>query len=340
MSSATIPQQNDLGSGAQRLIFQGPCQLTLENFDCPQPGPGEVLIKSRLSAISSGTEKLVWQGEIPDGMQLDSNIPGLRRPFAYPLTYGYALVGQIAVCGPGLDAALCGRRVFGFWPHQSALTVPLSECHFLPDNLADADAAFIASMETAINLMQDSALVLGDRLAIFGLGTIGLLCALVATKLGLSELVAFDPLPARRALLKDEGLVTADPSRAASRAAFDVVIELSGNPEALNSALAACAFSGKVILGSWYGKRPMALILGGEFHRSRISVLASQVSTINPSLSGRWTKERRLELAMAECGRVRPSRLITHQFELAQAREAYQLMCDQPNSCSQILFRY
>ena len=72
----------------------------------------------------------------------------------------------------------------------------------------------------------------------------------------------------------------------------DLSIELSGSPSALDDAIASTGFGGRVVIGSWYGEKKAALDLGGAFHRSRIKLISSQVSTIAPELSSRWDKAR------------------------------------------------
>jgi hypothetical protein len=71
---------------------------------------------------------------------------------------------------------------------------------------------------------------------------------------------------------------------------FDLTFELTGSPSALNDAIEHTAFSGRIVIGSWYGQKRAEIDLGGAFHRSRIKLIASQVSTISPELSGRWDK--------------------------------------------------
>ena len=120
----------------------------------------------------------------------------------------------------------------------------------------------------------------------------------------------------------------------------DLSIELSGSPAALNDAIALTGFSGRIVIGSWYGRKPAQLNLGGDFHRSRIKLISSQVSSIAPELSGRWDKSRRFDAAWDAIRRIQPQKWITHRFPLEQAREAYQLLDKSPAEAIQVMLTY
>jgi threonine dehydrogenase-like Zn-dependent dehydrogenase len=120
----------------------------------------------------------------------------------------------------------------------------------------------------------------------------------------------------------------------------DLSLELSGAPAALDDAIASTGFGGRVIIGSWYGEKQTVLDLGGAFHRSRIQLISSQVSTIAPGLRGRWDKARRFGVAWEALERVRPGKWITHRFPLEQAGEAYRLLDTSPEETVQVLFKY
>jgi threonine dehydrogenase-like Zn-dependent dehydrogenase len=120
----------------------------------------------------------------------------------------------------------------------------------------------------------------------------------------------------------------------------DLVYELSGVPSALDQAIAVTGFTGRVLVGSWYGQKPAHLDLGGHFHRNRIRLISSQVSTLAPELSGRWTKARRFQVAWEMIRKINPSRFITHRFPITQAHQAYQLLDQDPEGAIQVIFSY
>jgi threonine dehydrogenase-like Zn-dependent dehydrogenase len=202
----------------------------------------------------------------------------------------------------------------------------------LPEDLSAENGVFLAATETALSLAQDAAPVRGELVGVWGLGTVGLLTSSLLS----GQVLAWDVLANRRQLAESRGIRVVRPGPASC----DVVVELTGNPAALNEALRAARFGGRVVLGSWYGARPVEAALGGEFHRSRIEMISSQVSTIAPQLSGRWTKSRRLETALRLVAELRPETLVTHRFPLAEAARAYEQACDHPETGSQVLLTY
>ena len=266
------------------------------------PGEGQVLAETLVSAISPGTELRIYRGEVPPGMPLDATIPALAGEFAYPLRYGYAAVARVAELGAAVDPGWRGRLVVGFHPHQSHFLARPGELIPVPAGLSPEDAAFLPNVETAVNFLMDGRPIVGERVAVFGQGVVGLLTTALLARLPLTELVALDRHPLRRRWALELGAHAAEDPAAAGvldrlRGTADLTYELSGDPAALDPAIATTGFGGRVVVGSWYGDRPATLNLGGAFHRSRIELVSSQVSTSAPRWTARWTKARRLEVA-------------------------------------------
>ena len=120
----------------------------------------------------------------------------------------------------------------------------------------------------------------------------------------------------------------------------DLTFELSGSPSALNDAISLTTFSGRIVIGSWYGQKRAEIDLGGAFHRSRIKLISSQVSTISPELSSRWDKSRRFDVAWKALERIKPEKWITHRFSLNDAEKAYRLLDENPQETIQVVFDY
>jgi threonine dehydrogenase-like Zn-dependent dehydrogenase len=120
----------------------------------------------------------------------------------------------------------------------------------------------------------------------------------------------------------------------------DLVFELSGYPPALDAAIAAAGFGARIVIGSWYGSKPVAVNLGGAFHRSRLRLIGSQVSSLPPKFLPRWTRPRRFSVAWDMIRRTRPSRLITHDLPVERAAEAYDLLDRRPEDVLQVVFTY
>lgn len=328
------------------LIFSAPGRVRLEDEELPDPAAGQVQVHSLLSAISSGTELLIYRGQFPDDLPLDESIPELQKKSAYPFKYGYSLVGRVAATGSDVPSEWIDRLVFSFHPHESAFNCSPQSLIPLPPDISVEDAVFLANMETAVNLVMDGQPRIGERVAIFGQGVVGLLTTALLAYFPLAQLTSFDPLPARRqASLSAGAHASLDPSEPgmptrAFPGGADLSFELSGTPAALEQAIKATGFSGRVVVGSWYGRKRAGLDLGGHFHRSRIRLVSSQVSTIDPQFSGRWTKERRFSVAWDMLRAVRPSRWITQRAPFHQALQAFELLDHTPEACIQVILQY
>src|SRR5690606_27917830 len=139
----------------------------------------------------------------------------------------------------------------------------------LPDSVSNEAAVFLANMETAINLVHDGAPLLGERVAVFGLGIVGLLTSAVLAQFPLASLQLIDPDLRRRTVAEKLGLsAVAVPSHADD--GFDLMFELSGAPAALESALSVSGYCSRIVVGSWYGNKTCTLSLGGAVHRNRV----------------------------------------------------------------------
>jgi threonine dehydrogenase-like Zn-dependent dehydrogenase len=198
-------------------------------------------------------------------------------------------------------------------------------------------------METAVNLVQDGAPILGERVLVLGQGVVGILTASLLSEFPLENLTVVDGIELRRKGLNVEGQKLKVKSLAPDNlqpSTFDLVFELTGSPAALNTAIEQTTFSGRVVIGSWYGQKRAEIDLGGSFHRSRIKLISSQVSSISPELSGRWDKSRRFEVAWQALERIQPQKWVTHRFALQDAAKAYQMLDEHPQETIQVIFEY
>jgi 2-desacetyl-2-hydroxyethyl bacteriochlorophyllide A dehydrogenase len=327
-------------SSMQSLLFTAPYQVAVQEQPTPNPDPGEVLVQTLVSAISPGTEMLIYRGQFPNDLAVDESIGALAGAFGYPLRYGYAAVGRVISLGEGVEASWLGRLVFAFQPHGTHFAAPLTELLLIPEGIAPEAAAFLPNMETAVNFVLDGAPLLGERVTVFGQGVVGLLTTALLAQFPLASLTTVERFAARRQRSLELGAhASLDPAEPIP-CDCDLTYELSGAPQALDAAIAATGFDGRVIIGSWYGQKRVSLDLGGRFHRSRIRLISSQVSTLAPGLAGRWTKARRFEAAWQQIERIRPERLITHRIPFERVAEAYQLLDQQPQQTLQILLTY
>lgn len=333
------------GSAVQ---FVGPLEVAVVGLEQPEPGPDEVIVETGVSAVSAGTELLVYRGQVNRETAVDEELPALDGTFSYPLRYGYAAVGTVVAVGASVDPAWRGRSVFAFNPHESHFTAKPENLHPVPPGVDAERAALFANVETAVNFALDAAPRIGERVAVFGQGVVGLLTTAVLSATPVETLVAVEPLDSRRRLAERLGAdETVDPGATDPVAAVreltggvDLAIEVSGHPEALEPAIEATGYDGRVLVGSWYGTKRTEIGLGDHYHRGRIAVESSQVSTIAPELRGRWDRERRRDTAWRWLDRIDVEPLVTHRFDVADAEEAYRRLADEPEDTLQILLTY
>ena len=258
---------------------------------------------------------------------------------SYPLSYGYCLVGVVVDCGSEvLREKYMGKTVFTFSPHATHIITDVDATQIVPDGINAQDAIFMPSIETALSIVHDANVRVGENVAVYGQGLIGLLVTALlsrgkstfdhdVTSGKFDSITAFDMIPDRLAAASKMGASQAlVPGTESQGGPFDVSIEVSGNARALQSAIDNTSHGGKVIIASWYGNNDVSLKLGIEFHRSHKTIQTSQVSEIPASMSRLWSKERRFAFTWELVKQIRPSRLLSKILTLEHAQEAYEAL--------------
>lgn len=263
-----------------------------------------VMVRTTYTAISAGTELLAFKGEMPVDIDMDTTISTFQQPFAYPCRYGYCAVG--VVINSDNQRFNNGTNVFAFREHVSAFQASSSDIHAIPEDVPIPDAALVPMFETALSLIMDAAPLSGDIVCVVGQGLIGLVVAACIRKLyPYNRLLTIEPNePRRRLSLSRAGAHVAVqsaeqlPLTSDGHLRADVTIEVSGQDAGLDEAIKSTRDYGRIVLGSWFGTKSLTLnSLGGRFHRSHISLVASQVSHIPAAIAPRWSKQRRFKLA-------------------------------------------
>jgi hypothetical protein len=256
------------------------------------PARDEILVRAQYSAISRGTEALVFQGRVPASEYDRMRAPFQAGDFPGPLKYGYASVGCVEE-GPG---EMRGRDVFVLYPHQTQYIVPGHAAYVLPDDVPVQRAVLAANLETAVNGLWDAAPQVGDRITVIGAGTVGCLVAWLAGRIPGCIVELVDVNPRRAAIARLFGLRFASPDTASSDA--DIVIHASGSSAGLEAALRVAGFEATILEMSWYGAQLVPVALGEAFHARRLTIKSSQVGVVATSQRARWDARRRMQLAL------------------------------------------
>ncbi len=328
--------------------FSAPNLAETKSEPVPSLQPDQLLVKTDCSAVSAGTELLVYRGQLPEDMLLDETIDELaEQEKRFPVRYGYAAAGRVVALGRDAAPEWLNRQVFAFHPHESHFSAHPENLIVLPEDVPAEDAIFLPNMETAVSFVMDAKPMIGETIVVLGLGIVGQLTLKLLSMMPLGNLIGVDGIPSRRELALNCGATAAfDPAdpdlkQLLGELGADAVLELSGNPKALDLAVKLAGYSGRILIGSWYGKKQAPVDFGGYFHRSNIQLLASQVSRLHPKHSGRWTKQRRLDVVWQMLKQHRPSETyVTHRTDVANANTIYKLLDERPDEAMQVIFTY
>jgi 2-desacetyl-2-hydroxyethyl bacteriochlorophyllide A dehydrogenase len=336
---------------AQQLWFTAPQQVEVRDVELPALQARQVLVATEYSAISAGTELLVYRGQVPSDMSVDTTIASLQQQNQFPLRYGYACVGRVMAVGGGVEQSWLQQRVFAFQPHASHFIANPDELLQIPEAIDTRAALLLPNMETAVNLVHDGKPLFGENVVVLGQGIVGLLLTTLLARHPLQKLHVLDSFSTRRQLAQQLGATHSyDPFNAAEMAALqqtlsthngaDLLYEVSGAPATLNTAITLSAYNSRIVIGSWYGNKSAPIHLGGAAHRNRLQLITSQVSTISPELSGRWSKQRRFAAAWDALQQIQAQRLITHTLPLSEAPTLYQRLAAGDEEIVQAVFSY
>jgi 2-desacetyl-2-hydroxyethyl bacteriochlorophyllide A dehydrogenase len=310
---------------ARAVHFVAPRRVELREVELPEVSEGHILVATEWSGISSGTELLAYRGEVDPDLPLDETLGALAGTFTYPFRYGYSAVGRVVQPAAPFQE---GQRVFAFHPHQDRFVADAREVVAV-DGLDPRAATLYPMVETALQVCLDASPRLGETVVVVGLGAVGILVAALLARSG-AVVLGSEPEPARQAAARAFGVRAIDPddvpeavAAETGRRGADLVVEASGNPQALAGSLGLLAHEGTAVICSWYGTKPVSLPLGAAFHRRRLALRSTQVSTLPAALTARWDRRRRAELAWRLARELPLAVLATHAFAFEQAAEAY-----------------
>ena len=276
---------------SKALWYVGKKRAELRDETVVAPANGELRVRAKFGALSRGTERLVFEGRVPESEFERMRAPFMAGTFPHPVKYGYSTVGTVEE-GPG-----SGGTVFVLHPHQSEFVVPEAAVAVVPDNVPPQRAVLAANMETALNAVWDGAPGPADRIAIVGGGVVGMLVARLCARMPGTSVTVVDVSFGRAELARALGAVFATPD--AAPANCDVVFHASASAAGLATALRIAGEEAAVVEMSWYGAGDVAAPLGQAFHSRCLRLISSQVGKVAASHRPRWTYQQRMAAALA-----------------------------------------
>jgi 2-desacetyl-2-hydroxyethyl bacteriochlorophyllide A dehydrogenase len=335
----------------------GSREVGVRYVDVPPPGEHEVLVATLFSGISAGTEMATYRGTNPYLSKIwdaETFLFGLgSAPPHYPVqNWGYSEVGRVEQLGAGVTELSEGDVVWGIWGHRShaVLAADSLQTHRMPVSLDPVIGTFDRVGAVALNAVLAAQANLGEAVAVFGLGVIGLLTTQLLVSSGV-QVFAVDTVAHRLDLAgkfgatpvsaRGQDVATRIRSETGGRGA-DRVIELTGSYPALQQAIRVAGRDGEVIAAGFYQGAGTSLVLGEEFHHNRVTVRSSQIGAVPAHLQGRWTRERLHETVIMLCaqGKLDPAPLVTHVLPAVQADAAYRLIDAPPDDLLQVVLSF
>lgn len=306
-----MSRRDDPKESARALMYVAPRRAeirTVELVGCnDDPDVAQFKVTTLYTGLSRGTERLVFEGKLPRSEWQRMRAPHQDGEFPFPVAYGYAAVGVVE---QGAEP-LCGRTVFGLFPHQDQWLASDGDIVPVPDGVPPRRAILAANMETALNGVWDAGVTAGHNVLIVGMGVVGALLGAILSRMPGVRVGMVDVRPDRAAFVQSLGADFFAPQDAPGGA--DIVFHTSASEPGLRLALSCAGFEGRIVEMSWFGDRDVSLPLGEAFHSQRLQLISSQVGHVAPSHRARWSRRRRLETALTLLDDPRLDALITEE---------------------------
>ena len=331
------------------LILEAPRTIGFRTESDPPLKPSELRLRTLLSGVSAGTELTYYRGTNPYlSKRWDEKqrlfVPAEQGSSPYPVTnLGYEEVGEVVEVGLGVNEVAVGAHVFGTWGHRTHHVANLDYVRprLMPAGADPLFGIFSHLGAIALNGVHDAAIKLGDTVAVFGLGGLGQIVALMARRAG-ARVIGVELHESRLALARRLGIdhvinpAKENPAQVIKTLTdgrgADVCIEVSGAAPALHEAIRAAGYSARVVAMGFIQGEAKGLFLGEEFHHNRINLVCSQISGVAPERSYQWNKPRlwRAAVELQAAGQIDLRPIITHRVPFARAAELYRQLDERP----------
>jgi 2-desacetyl-2-hydroxyethyl bacteriochlorophyllide A dehydrogenase len=347
----------------KELLLTAPRTLTYREYEERAIKPGEVRAVAVAGSLSHGTELNEYRGKSPFAEKRFDSRLRLFVPadtsLSFPRPLGYEWVGRVVEVGSESVGYKPGDLVHLPLPHRESQIFPTGGIGpgawdlKLPEGIQPERAAMLQSTTIVLQAVQDARIRLGDRVAVFGLGALGLIACQLVKRSGAGWVVGIDPIAVRRNAAAAFGVdLTLDPSACDpgqeirggdALDAADVAIEISGSYAALHQAIRSVRQGGLVVAAGYYQGGAEALRLGEEWSHNRVSMVASMQGWGNAHRDyPRWDRNRLRATAagLLHQGGLSVDLLITHRIPFEDAVGAYRLLDSGAQDMLKVLLVY
>lgn len=322
----------------KEIVCVAPERLEWREYEDPPLGARDIRIRAEYAAAKHGTELAFYKGYAQRRGSWDATYQLFdknRPPHSYPFHIGNMVVGTVIAVGAEVSNLAVGDRVLAYGSFRETVTQTASRCWKIAPELSWKSAVCLDPADFALGAVRDGHVRVGDAVAIFGLGAIGLMGVQIAKVAGAYPVIGVDPLARRRELAKRLGAdIALDPTacdagleikKATGGRGADVVIEYSGSRQALQDALRGVAFGGNVVAGAFPPPYDAGLDLGAEAHINIPNLIFSRACSEPNRDHPRWSEERLFEvcLHLLTEGRISGEEIVTPVVPFAELAEAY-----------------
>lgn len=335
----------------KELVAVAPKQLVLREYEEPELGKNQIRVKSQLSAEKHGTMLSLYMGVSPFSNKRYDAESGLFLPekegkgwtALFPMRMGNITVGTVIEVGSEVQKVKMGDRVYAYLPIRETHTLNETAVNVAPIELCDRDLVCIDPAVVALMAVREGRIRVGDTVAVFGLGAIGLMAIQLAKVSGALKIIGVEPIEKRRNLAETYGAdLTLNPLKVdvgqkvkqlTSGKGVDVSLETSGSYRALHEAIRGTRFGGTIVPVSWYHGEAKGLNLGEEWHFNRqVMVSGARVESEPYRDHPLWDRKRIYSTVLE----LFKKKLLTSQgmlwpvVKFEEVIEAYRMLVEKP----------
>jgi len=330
----------------KRLVCVEAGKVDWQEIEEPALGHHDVRIRCRFGVEKHGTMAAFFKGYANrrggwDAERRFHTSGGML--WNYPIGLGNMQCGDVVETGSQVSQIKVGERTFVSFPFQPVIVCQESQARVLKADLPWQTGMLLDPAEFACGAIRDGNVRLGDRVAVFGLGAIGLVVVQALKAAGAEVVVAIDPVEHRRAVAAQSGATSLDPigtdvgltlREICGGIGPDVVIDFSGSAHALQAALRGVAYGGTIVCGAFPPPHTVGLDFGGEAHMNRPRIVFSRAcSDPNPD-HPRWDAARiqRLTTELINRGDLDGTSIVDPPISFDNLKEVYPRIGDAPEN--------